>query len=361
MKSSFRVALLGQGFMGKAHSNAYCQAPHFYDLPFTIHRTLLCGRDAASLGAMAARWGWEETTTDWRAAVERPDIDAVDICLPNHLHAPVAQAAAQAGKMILCEKPLALTLAEAEAMVEAARGVRTMVWFNYRRVPAIAYARRLLDEGRLGTIFHYDAAYRQQWGADTSRAATWRMDPAQAGSGVADDLLTHLLDTALYLNGRVREGVALARTFAADRGVDDAVLAMLQFANGSVGTFEATRFAIGCRNANTFRIHGSGGMLGFNLERLNHLEFADASQPAVEQGTRDMLVTDPTHPIFGNFWRPGHIIGYEHTFIAALAEFLEAVHADAPFHPDFADGLEVQRVLDAIQRSAASRQWTSVS
>jgi predicted dehydrogenase len=360
MKPDLRVALLGQGFMGKAHSNAYCQAGHFYDLPYRIRRRLLCGRNAATLEATAARWGWEETSTDWRTAIDRPDIDAVDVALPNHLHAEASIAAAKAGKIVLCEKPLAMSIAEAEAMVEAARLVPTMVWFNYRRVPAIAYARQLIDEGRLGTIFHYDAAYRQQWGADLSRAATWRMDPALAGSGVADDLLTHLLDTALYLNGPVKEGIAVTRTFAPDRAVDDAFVAMLNFENGSIGTFEATRFGIGVKNGKTFRIHGAGGMLRFNLERLNHLEWGDASAPAVEQGPRDVLVTHLDHPIFGNFWRPGHIIGYEHTFIAALAEFLECVSRGVRFRPDFADGLEVQRVLDALQRSVKSRQWVSI-
>jgi predicted dehydrogenase len=358
MKPELRVALLGQGFMGKAHSNAYCQAPHFFDLPFRVRRQLLCGRDAAALSAMAERWGWEETSTDWRTAIDRKDIDAIDISLPNHLHAPVAIAAAQAGKMVLCEKPLALSLDEAQTMADAARAVPTLVWFNYRRVPAIAYARQLIDEGRIGTVYHYDAAYRQQWGADTSRAATWRMDPALAGSGVADDLLTHLLDTALYLNGRVKEGIAVTRTFAPNRAVDDAFVAMVNFENGSVGTFEATRFGIGIKNGNTFQIHGSGGMLRFNLERLNHLEFVDASGPSVEQGPRDLLVTDMKHPIFPNFWRPGHIIGYEHTFIAALAQFLECVARGERFRPDFADAVEVQRILDALQRSAKTRQWT---
>ena len=360
MKPELRIALLGQGFMGKAHSNAYVQAGHFFDVPYRIRRRLLCGRDQNSLNAMAERWGWEETGTDWRAAIERDDIDAVDISLPNHLHAPVAIAAAQAGKMILCEKPLAMNLAEAEAMREAARGVPTMVWFNYRRVPAIAFARQLIDQGRIGTVFHYDAAYRQQWGADLSRAATWRMDPALAGSGVADDLLTHLLDTALYLNGPIQEGVALTRTFAPDRKVDDAFVAMVKFENGSVGTFEATRFGIGIKNGNAFQIHGANGMLRFNLERLNHLEFVDATQPSTEQGPRDLLVTDLKHPIFGNFWRPGHIIGYEHTFIAALAEFLFAASKGERFRPDFADGVEVQRVLEALQRSAKTGQWTVV-
>jgi predicted dehydrogenase len=356
-----RVALLGQGFMGKAHSNAFAQVGHFYDTPFRIRRALLCGRDAASLAATAARWEWEDTSTDWRTAIDRQDIDLVDIALPNFLHAKVALAAAEAGKIVLCEKPLALTVAEAEAMVAAARRVRTMVWYNYRRVPAIAFARELLAAGRLGTIFHYDAAYRQQWGPDRSRDGTWKMDPAQAGSGVADDLLTHLLDTALHLNGPISKGLAARTTFAPGRTIDDAFLAMLRFANGSVGQFQATRFGIGCRNANTFQIHGSGGMLRFNLERLNHLEFADANEPAVDQGTKDILVTDMKHPVFPHFWRPAHIIGYEHTFIAALGEFLEALDTDAEFHPDFADGLAVQQVLAALQASATSGQWTDVT
>src|SRR5260221_4537012 len=358
-KPDLRVALLGQGFMGKAHSNAYVQAPHFYDLPYNVRRTLLCGRDPVRLAAMADGGAWESTSTDWRAAIDRREIDAVDIALPNHLHAEAAIAAAQAGKIVLCEKPMALTLEDAEAMAHAARGVPTMVWYNYRRVPAIAYAHELIQAGRLGSIFHYDAAYRQQWGPDRSRDGTWKIDPAQAGSGVADDLLTHLIDTALYLNGRVNEGIALSRTFVPDRPVDDAFIALLRFENGSIGTFEATRFGIGCRNANSFQIHGSGGMLRFNLERLNHLEFADAGDPAVEQRTRDVLVTDIAHPIFPNFWNPGHIIGYEHTFIAALAELLDCLSRGVPFHPDFSDGLDVQRVLDALQRSAKTRQWTA--
>jgi predicted dehydrogenase len=356
-----RIALLGQGFMGKAHSNAYVQAGHFYDLPYTLRRTLICGRDATALAAMASRWGWEETSTDWRSAITRKDIDIVDIALPNHLHAEAAIAAAQAGKIVLCEKPLAMSVEEGRAMVDATRGKPTLVWYNYRRVPAIAFARKLIDEGRIGQVFHYNAAYRQQWGADTSRAATWRMDPALAGSGVADDLLTHLLDTALYLNGRIVEGVADARTIAPGRHVDDAMMALVRFENGSAGTFEATRFAIGCRNQNSFDIQGAGGLLRFNLERLNHLEFFDATVPSTEQGSRDLLVTDLKHPVFGNFWRPGHIIGYEHTFIATLAEFLDCLARDADFHPSFEDALVTQQVLDALLRSARTRQWTSVA
>jgi predicted dehydrogenase len=361
MIRDLRVALLGQGFMGKAHSNAFAQVDHFYDTPFRIRRTLLCGRDAKSLQTMAARWGWEETSTDWRTAIDREDIDLVDVALPNYLHAEVAIAAARAGTIVLCEKPLSLTVADAEAMVAAAKNVRTMVWYNYRRVPAITFAHQLIEDGRLGTIYHYDAAYRQQWGPDRSREGTWKMDPSQAGSGVADDLLTHLLDTALYLNGRIAEGLAMRKTFTPGRAIDDAFLALLKFANGSVGQFQATRFGIGCRNANTFQIHGSGGMLRFNLERLNHLGFADANDPAVDQGTRDILVTDMEHPVFPHFWRPAHIIGYEHTFVAALGEFLDAVHRDAEFHPDFEDGLAVQRILAALQESATSGRWTRIT
>lgn len=347
--------------MGKAHSNAYCQVGHFFDIPYHLRRALLCDNDPAALAATAERWEWEETATDWRAAIDRKDIDAVDIALPNHLHGPAAIAAAEAGKIVLCEKPLALSVDEARAMAKAARGVPNKVWYNYRRLPAVAFAQQLISEGRLGTIFHYNAAYLQQWGADTSRAATWRMNPALAGSGAAGDLLTHTIDTALWLNGKITDTTALARTIIPSRSVDDAFSALAKFENGSAGVFEASRFAIGFRNAKQFQIHGSGGMLRFNLERLNHLEFFDATTPSTEQATRDLLVTDLKHPVFGNFWRPGHIIGYEHTFIASLAAFLESVSQGTEFHPNFDDGVAVQIVLDAMQRSAASGQWTSVS
>ncbi len=361
MRRELRVSLLGTGFMGKAHSNAWCQAGHFYDLPWKIRRTLICGRGEAALTRMAEQWEWEELSTDWREAIDRKDIDAIDIALPNHLHAPVAIAAAAAGKIIMCEKPLALSAEEARAMTQAAREVPTMVWFNYRRVPAVAYARQLIEHGRLGKIFHYNASYFQQWGADTSRSATWRMDPALAGSGVADDLLTHALDLSMYLNGRITEGIATTRTFAEGRAVDDAVSSLVSFDNGSMGRIEASRFGIGCKNRNMFEIHGPGGMLRFNLEKLNSLEFLDASSPSTEQGLRDVLVTDMKHPIFPNFWRPGHIIGYEHTFIAAVAEFIDCLANGKDFHPNFADALAVQEALDGLQRSVKTRQWTPMS
>ena len=284
----------------------------------------------------------------------------VDGASPNALQAPLGLAAAAAGKIVLCEKPLAVSAAEAARMAEAARGVRNMVWYNYRRVPAVAFARRLVEEGRIGRVFHYRAAYLQEWGNDPTRPPNWKLKREEAGSGVLGDLLSHVVDTAMWLNGPVREVSAAMQTFAAGREIDDATLLVARFENGSVGTLEATRYAVGCRNRNRFEMHGERGMLRFDLEHLNHLEFFDATLPRAEQGARSLLVTGPDHPYSGNFWKPGHVIGYEHTFIAALGDFLAALAADAPFHPDFEDALRVQQVLDAVERSARERRWVAV-
>ncbi|MBV8549804.1 MAG: Gfo/Idh/MocA family oxidoreductase [Acidobacteriaceae bacterium] len=359
-RRELRVALLGQGFMGKAHSNAFAQVSRFFDVPFRLRLSVLCGRDQQALERSAAAWGWEQTATDWRQVVERPDIDLIDIALPNHLHSEAAIAAARAGKIVLCEKPLANTVKEAKAMVEAARNVPTMVWFNYRRVPAIAYAKRLIDEGRVGQVFHYRGTYQQQWGTDTNRPLTWKMDPEQAGHGVVGDLLSHAVDLALYLNGAIEQVTALTRTFAPGRAVEDAVESLATFANGSIGTLEATRFGVGSRNGNSFEVQGAKGMLRFHLEDMNKLEFFDATDGAPLQGVRSLLVTDAQHPYGTNFWRPGHIIGYEHTFIAALADFLFSLSRDEQFHPNFEDGLRVQEVLDAVLQSAHSRRWEGI-
>jgi predicted dehydrogenase len=343
--------------MGKAHSNALHQAPHFFDIPYELRRTLLCGRDQQGLDRMASRWGWEETATDWRAAVERADIDVVDIATPNHLHAPIALAALEAGKIVWCEKPLATTLEESARMAQEARGRRTLVWFNYRRVPAVAFARQLVDQDRIGRPFHYRATYLQEWGNDPTRPPNWKVRAAEAGSGVLGDLLSHSVDTALYLNGPIAQVSAMQHTFAdvgAHRDIDDATLALARFANGSVGTFEATRFATGARNRNGFELHGANGAVRFNLEDLNRLEFVDATESRNLQGSRSILVTGPDHPYWSSFWKPAHIIGYEHTFIATLADFLFALAADQPFHPDFADAHRVQEVLDAMAKSARS-------
>jgi predicted dehydrogenase len=343
--------------MGRVHSNAYRQAPHFFDLPFVLDCRVICGRNRESLEKMAGIWGWSGVETDWRAVVNRRDIDLVDIAVPNALHAPIAIAAAESGKMVLCEKPLATSAREGMRMAEAARLVPNMVWFNYRRVPAVAFCRRLIDEGRIGKVFHYRATYLQEWGNDPDRPPGWKTQRAEAGSGVLGDLLSHLVDTALWLNGPVREVSALLHTFAPDRDVDDAALLLARFDNGSIGTFEATRYAVGCRNRNAFEIHGERGMLRFNLEDLNRLEFLDATGPRNLQGARNMLVTGPDHPYAANFWKPGHIIGYEHTFIAALADFLNAVACGEEPHPNFDDAMRTQLVLDAAERSACSKTW----
>jgi myo-inositol 2-dehydrogenase/D-chiro-inositol 1-dehydrogenase len=355
-----RIALIGQGFMGRAHSNAYCQVKHFFDVPFDIERKVICARDRATLEKTAATWGWQEIATDWRAVVERKDIDVVDIAAPNAMHAPIAIAAAEAGKIVLCEKPLALSAEEGARMAQAARRKPNLVWFNYRRVPAVSYARRLIEEGRIGQVFHYRATYLQESGNDPTRPPSWKADKATAGSGVLGDLLSHLIDTALWLNGPIREVSAMQQTFAPGRDVDDATWLLARFENSSAGTFEATRYAVGCRNRNTFEIHGSRGMLRFNLEDMNYLEFLDATEPRNLEGARHILVTGPDQPYSGNFWKPGHIIGYEHTFIATLGDFLGALAENQPFHPEFADAQKVQLVLDAVQRSAEGRVWVAV-
>lgn len=245
-------------------------------------------------------------------------------------------------------------------MVEAARGRPTMVWFNYRRVPAVAFARSLIEEGRVGQVFHYRAAYLQEWGADPTRPPSWKTERAAAGSGVLGDLLSHVVDLAMYLNGPVREVTALMHTFAPDRDVDDTSLALVRFENGSLGTLEATRHAVGCRNRNLFQVHGSRGMLAFDLEDFNHLIFHDAAEADNVRASRRLLVTGPDHPYAAHFWKPGHTLGYEHTFIAALGDFLAALARGTPFHPDFEDGRQVQRVLGAVARSAQTRQWVAV-
>lgn len=358
--SAMNVALLGYGFMGRAHSNAYHQVGHFFDVKRLPVRKVICGRDRAALEKVAAQWGWEETTTDWRTVIGRKDIDIVDIAAPNDLHCEIAIAAAQAGKIVLCEKPLALSGADGQRMVEAIGTLPNLVWFNYRRVPAVKLAKQWIEEGRIGTPFHYRANYLQMWGNDPSRRKGWKLERAHAGAGVVVDLLCHSMDLALWLNGGVKEVTALTHTFMEGREVEDAALALARFTNGSIGSFETTRFGIGALNRNTFEIHGSEGMIGFNLEDLNRLSYFDARQPRAEQGVRSVLVTAPEHPYGTTFWKPGHIIGYEHTFIATLGDFLMALERGEPFHPNFSDGLEVQRVLDAVERSAASGMWTGV-
>jgi len=354
------IAMIGTGFIARAHSNAFNQVGRFFDNQLTLYPTVVCGRDPAKLDSLARRWGWEETALEWESVVGRSDIDIVDIAVPNALHAPIALAAAQAGKMVFCEKPLALSVDEAQEMCNAARNLPNLVWFNYRRVPATAMAKRLIEEGRLGRIFHYRASYFNQSGVDPAKGDTWRYRRADAGSGAAGDLLSHCLDTALYLNGEISELSATTHTFADRRDVDDAVMVMARFSNGSIGSFEASRFGVGRRNGYRFEIYGSKGNLAFDLEDMNRLQFFDATEPPALQAGRNLLVTGPDHPYSSNFWKPGHLIGYEHTFIATMGDFLTALEKKEPSHPNFEDGLKVQKLMDAIERSAGSGRWVKL-
>jgi predicted dehydrogenase len=360
-KQTFNIAMIGSGFIAKAHSNAFRQVGRFFPTSFEFHLKIICGRNQAKLKAMSSQWEWEEMCTDWRQIVSREDIHVIDIAVPNALHAPIAIAAAKAGKIVLCEKPLAVSLEEAKTMAQAVSHVPNMVWFNYRRVPAVAFARKLIDEGRLGEAFHYRALYLNQSGNDPAKASGWRYQRAQAGSGATGDLLSHSIDTALYLNGPIAELFAMTHTFFPHRDVDDAAVLTCRFANGSIGTFEASRYGVGCRNRNAFEINGSKGMLRFNLEDMNWLEFYDASDAPRLQASRKIMVTGPDHPYWENFWKPGHLIGYEHTFIAALGDFLASLEREEAFHPNFDDAIVVQRVLDAVERSAQSRGWASLA
>lgn len=367
--SPLNVALVGYGFMGKAHSNAFAQVGHFFPGVRRVRRRVVCGRNRLGLEALAGAWGWESTETDWRRVVERSDIDLIDICTPNYLHAEMAIAAAQAGKMVLCEKPLANTVAEAGAMVAAAASVPNFVWFNYRRVPAVELARRLIEEGRLGRIYQYRAQYLQQWGPDPTRPRNWKMEKRTAGSGVNGDLNSHLLDTALMLMGPIHELSATLETFLREKpdpenpgttftvDIDDAVLVQARFACGALGSFEATRFATGYQNDNSFAVHGERGMLEFHFEDMNHIEYFNAGGHPDLRGRRKLFAPPSGPPADPHYWKPGHPIGYEHTFISSLADFLAGLDAGTPARPTFEDGLAVQRLLAAVEDSAVRRAW----
>jgi len=359
-KPKLNVAMIGTGFIARVHSNAFRQVGHFFDIPYEVCCKVICGRDRAKLETAASRWGWSEVETNWEKIISRKDIDAVDIAVPNALHSPIAIAAAQAGKMVLCEKPLAASLEEAEKMTQAVRHTPNLVWFNYRRVPAVVFAKQLLTEGRLGQTYHYRALYLNQSGNDPRKANTWRYQRSEAGMGAAGDLLSHSIDLALYLNGPIRELSAMMHTFAAGRDVDDATLLLARFANGSIGTFEATRYGVGCQNRNAFEVNGSKGMLAFTLDEMNELDFFDATEAPNLRASRRVNVTALVHPYGENFWKPGHALGYEHPFIATLGDFLRSIGRQEPFHVNFEDALAVQKILHAVEQSSALRGWVSV-
>ena len=369
------VALIGYAFMGRAHSNAYRQVTPFFSPRLTPRLKVLCGRTPAKVQAAARELGWEETATDWEAVVNRPDIDIVDVSTPGDSHAEIAIAAARAGKVVFCEKPLANTLPEAKAMLAAVTKARVlhMICHNYRRAPAVMLAQRLIADGQLGEIRHFRGAYLQDWINDPNFPLVWRLDKTLAGSGALGDIAAHVIDLARFLVGEIAQVTGELTTFIRERPlpdapkkkgkvtVDDATMALVRFANGATGTIEATRLATGRKNANRFEINGSKGSVAFDLERMNELELYLESDRAPLRGFRRILVTESDHPFIKAWWPPGHIIGYEHSFTHQVRDLIEALAADRDPHPNFDDALRVQRVLDAVERSAASGVWTAVS
>ncbi|MCB9881794.1 MAG: Gfo/Idh/MocA family oxidoreductase [Planctomycetes bacterium] len=374
-RKKLNVALIGYGFMGRAHSNAYRKVNQFFDLGYEPVMKVACARNAEKLGPFAERWGWQETATDWRSVVARDDIDLIDICSPNDTHMDIAIAAAQAGKMIACEKPLARTTEEARAMTEAMEkaGRPNMVWFNYRRVPALALAKQMVDEGRIGRVFHYRAKYLQDWtispDVPQGGATLWRLDVDVAGSGVTGDLLAHSIDLARWLNGDFASVSAMTETFVKERalqdhpdqrkpvGIDDACAFLARFQNGSLGTFESTRYARGRKNHNTLEINGEKGSIAFDLEYAHELEYFEHGGDSHVRGWRKIHVWDADHPYMANWWVPGCAIGYEHTFINQVADFLQGLDASEKRCPDFRDGLATQVVCDRVLASGRSSKW----
>ena len=374
-RRTLAVGLIGYQFMGKAHSNAWRQAPRFFILPADLRLKTVCGRNKSGVKKAATQLGWDKAETDWRRVVEDPQIDIIDICTPNDTHCEIAVAAARAGKAILCEKPLARNAAEAETMVRAVKKARVvnMICHNYRRIPAIAFAKQMIERGDLGDrILHFRARYAQDWIVDPNFPLVWRLQSKIAGSGALGDIFSHVIDLGRYLVGELRDVCGALQTFVKERPlagranqtrhrgkvtVDDAVTIIGRFKNGALASVEATRFAPGRKNSLTLEINGSAGSLLFDLEEMNKLRFYSCRDPKDSQGFRDIIVTEPSHPYVANWWPPGHLIGYEHSFVHTVVDLVKAVVARKTVQPNFADGLQNQRVLDAIARSARSRRW----
>src|SRR5690348_2875226 len=376
-KKVLNIGMVGYGFMGRTHSNAFLQAGRFFDLAYQPVLKAVCARNAARAETFAANWGYQSIETDWRKLVERSDIDLIDIASPNDTHAEIAIAAAKAGKIVMCEKPLGRTAAEAGAMVEAVESAKApnMVWYNYRRVPAVMLLKQLLDENRLGRIFHYRAKFLQDWtiSQDLPQGGEglWRLDAAVAGSGVTGDLLAHNIDTALWLNGPMRELTAMTETFIKQRkhnltgkveavGIDDASAFLCRFQNGSLATFEATRYARGHKALYTLEINGEHASALWDLHDLHRLQYFDHRDEGQLRGWRSIHVTDSEHPYMNRWWVPGLQIGYEHTFIHQAADFLQGLNEGKPAEPTFREGLATDQVTDAVLRSAKSARWEQV-
>ncbi|BCJ51480.1 oxidoreductase [Actinoplanes sp. NBRC 14428] len=383
-----RVGMIGYAFMGAAHSQAWRTVNHAFDLPLSARLSVVCGRDENKVAAAASKLGWESHATDWRQVVASDEVDLVDICTPGDTHAEIALAALAAGKHVLCEKPLANSVAEARQMAEAAaaaqaHGVRTMCGFNYRRVPAVALMRELVAAGRIGTVRHVRAVYLQDWIVDPEFPLVWRLRRDVAGSGALGDIGAHIVDLTQFVTGQQITGVsALTETFVRERPlpleaaglaasgnghagsgevtVDDAALFLARLDGGAIATYEATRFATGRKNGLRVELNGSLGSVAFDFERMNELEFYDATLPTSEQGFSRILVTEPDHPYMAAWWPAGHLIGYEHSFTHEVRDLIAAVAAGEDPAPSFADALQVQLVLDAVEKSAASSAWVPV-
>ena len=383
MAKTLRIGLIGHRFMGRAHSNAWRQAPRFFNLKANVELHTLCGRNTTAVQMARAQLGWQNATTDWLEIVESPLIDIVDISVPNHLHAEIAIAAAKNGKHILCEKPLAMNVKQAEAMLAAAQKAKVvhMVCHNYRRIPAIALAKKMIGEGALGRIFHFHARYAQDWLADPEFPINWRLQKETGGSGAHGDINSHIIDLGRYLVGEFKEVSGLLHTFVEERPLADALVpqrgsarkmgkvtvpdsAMLigRMENGVLANLEATRYASGRKNHIEIEINGSKGSLVFDFEDMNRLKFFNGDDPKDRQGFRDILVTERggVHPYVGNWWPPGHIIGYEHTFVHTVADFVNACVERKPVQPTFEDGLKNQRVLEAVEESAKTAKWVKL-
>jgi len=372
------IGLVGYGFMGRTHSNAFAKVNQFFDLEYRPILQAVCGRDSGKASEFAEQWGYQSVETDWRKLVERADIDLIDIASPNDTHAEIAIAAAGAGKMVMCEKPLGFNAAAAERMVAAVEraGVPNMVWYNYRRVPAVTLAKQLIEEGRLGRIFHYRAKFLQDWtiSADLPQggAGLWRLDASVAGSGVTGDLLAHCIDTAMWLNGGIEQVTAMTETFIKERphsltgrvekvGIDDASAFLARFQNGSLATFEATRYARGHKALYTLEINGEHASIFWDLHDLHRLQYFNHGDEGRLRGWRSIHITDSDHPYMKHWWVPGLQIGYEHTFVHQAADFLQGLSEGSIPGPSFRDGLATDYVTDAVLRSAASGRWEKVA
>jgi predicted dehydrogenase len=377
MAKKLNVGLVGYGFMGRAHSNGYRRVSNFFKLDYEPVLKAVCARSVDKVKAFADQWGYESIETDWRKLIARKDIDAIDICTPNNTHAEIAMAAAKAGKMVLCEKPLSMNGPEGRKMVAVVEkaGVPNMVWYNYRRVPAVTLAKQFIDEGRLGQIFHYRAKFLQDWTISPELpqggAGLWRLDVKAAGSGVTGDLLAHCIDTAVWLNGSMDKVSAMTETFIKERkhalsgkvekvGIDDACAFLARFKNGSLATFESTRYARGHKALYTFEINGEHASIAWDLSDLHRLQFFDHKDEGKTRGWRSIHVTDGDHPYMDKWWVPGLQIGYEHSFVHQVADFIAGLSSGKPASPTFRDALETQYICDAVLKSGKSGKWVNV-